>query len=33
MSVLSTGNPSEKYGIATLNHLSAMVWSALAPRH
>jgi hypothetical protein len=31
MSVLSTGNPSEEYGIDTLNHLGAMVWSALAP--
>lgn len=31
MSVLSTGNPSEEYGIATLNHLGAMVWRALAP--
>ena len=32
MAVLSTGNPSEQYGIDTLNHLGAMVWSALAPR-
>ncbi|HEX6453621.1 MAG TPA: serine hydrolase [Trebonia sp.] len=31
MSVLSTGNPSEEYGIDTLNHLDAMVWGALAP--
>jgi hypothetical protein len=31
MSVLSTGNPSEEYGIGTLNHLGAMVWNALAP--
>jgi hypothetical protein len=31
MSVLSTGNPSEEYGIDTLSHLGAMVWSALAP--
>jgi beta-lactamase class A len=31
MAVLSTGNPSEQYGIDTLNHLGAMVWSALAP--
>lgn len=31
MSVLSTGNPSEEYGIDTLNHLSAMVWRALTP--
>ena len=33
MAVLSTGNPSEQYGIDTLNHLGAMVWSALAPHH
>jgi beta-lactamase class A len=32
LSVLSTGDPSEEYGIDTLNHLGAMVWSALAPR-
>jgi hypothetical protein len=31
ISVLSTGNPSEEYGIDTLNHLGAMVWSALEP--
>jgi hypothetical protein len=31
MAVLSTGNPSEQYGIDTLNHLGAMVWSAMAP--
>ncbi|HXT90226.1 MAG TPA: serine hydrolase [Trebonia sp.] len=31
MAVLSTGNPSEQYGIDTLNHLGAMVWSGLAP--
>jgi len=31
MAVFSTGNPSEQYGIDTLNHLGAMVWSALAP--
>jgi hypothetical protein len=30
MAVLSTGNPSEQYGIDTLNHLGAMEWSALA---
>jgi hypothetical protein len=29
--VLSTGNPSEQYGIDTLNHLGALAWSALAP--
>jgi beta-lactamase class A len=33
MAVLSTGNPSEQYGIDTLNHLGATVWSALAPHH
>ena len=33
MAVLSTGNPSEQYGIDTLNHLGAMAWSALAPQH
>jgi beta-lactamase class A len=33
MAVLSTGNPSEQYGIDTLNHLGAMVWGALAPHH
>ena len=31
MSVLSTGSPSEEYGIGTLNHLGAMAWRALAP--
>jgi hypothetical protein len=31
MAALSTGNPSEHYGIDTLNHLGAMVWSALPP--
>jgi hypothetical protein len=31
MAVLSTGNPSEQYGIDTLNHLGAMAWSSLAP--
>jgi len=31
MAVFSTGNPSEQYGVDTLNHLGAMVWSALAP--
>jgi hypothetical protein len=30
MAVLSTGNPSEQYGIDTLNHLGAMEWTALA---
>jgi beta-lactamase class A len=33
MAVLSTGNPSEQYGIDTLNHLGVMAWSALAPNH
>lgn len=32
MAVLSTGNPSEQYGIDTLNHLGAMAWGAFAPR-
>jgi beta-lactamase class A len=31
MAVLSTDDPSEQYGIDSLNHLGAMVWSALAP--
>jgi beta-lactamase class A len=31
MAVLSTGNPSEQYGIDTLNHLGALVWNGLAP--
>ncbi len=31
MAVLSTDNPSEQYGIDTLNHLGAMAWSGLAP--
>jgi hypothetical protein len=30
MAVLSTGNPSEQYGISTLNALGSMVWKALA---
>jgi hypothetical protein len=30
MAVLSTGNPSEQYGIDTLNALGAMVWKAMA---
>jgi hypothetical protein len=29
MAVLSTGNPSEQYGINTLNALGSMVWTAL----
>jgi hypothetical protein len=31
MAVFSTGNPTGQYGVDTLNHLGAMVWSALAP--
>lgn len=31
MAVLSTGDPSEQYGIDTLSHLGAMEWNALAP--
>ncbi len=31
MAVLSTGSPTEQYGIDTLSHLGAMVWTALAP--
>lgn len=31
MAVFSTGNPSERYGIETLNHLGALVWNALVP--
>jgi len=31
MAMLSTGNPSEQYGINTLNHLGSMVWNTLAP--
>ena len=27
--ILSTRNPSESYGIATVNRLGSMVWSAL----
>jgi hypothetical protein len=26
MAVLSTGNPSEQYGIDTIDELAAMVW-------
>jgi len=32
MAAFSAGNPSEQYGIDTLDHLGAMVWSSLAPR-
>jgi hypothetical protein len=31
MAAFSAGNPSEQYGIDTLNHLGAMVWGSLAP--
>ena len=29
MAVLSTGNPTEQYGIDTINQLAGMVWTAL----
>jgi hypothetical protein len=29
LAVLSTGNPTEQYGIDTINGLSSLVWSAL----
>jgi hypothetical protein len=29
MAVLTTGNPTEQYGIDTINQLSAMVWASL----
>jgi beta-lactamase class A len=32
MAVFSVGNPSEQYGIDTLNHLGAMVWNSMPPR-
>jgi hypothetical protein len=31
MAVFAAGNPSEQYGIDTLNHLGALAWTALAP--
>ena len=30
MAVLSTGNPTEQYGIDTIGQLAAMVWNGLA---
>ncbi len=30
IAVLTTGNPSEQYGIDTINQLAAMVWNAMA---
>ena len=30
IAVLSTGNPTEQYGIATIDQLAAMVWNAMA---
>ena len=30
MAVLSTGNPSEQYGIDTIGQLAAIVWDSLA---
>jgi Beta-lactamase enzyme family len=30
IAVLSTGNPTEQYGIDTINELAAMVWNAMA---
>jgi hypothetical protein len=29
LAMLSTGNPSERYGVATLNQIGAQVWSAM----
>jgi hypothetical protein len=29
IAVLSTGNPTEQYGIATINALSSLVWKAM----
>lgn len=33
IALLSTHNPSETYGIATLNEVSTMIWRALDPGH
>ena len=30
IAVLSTGNPSEQYGIDSIEHLSAAVWQAMS---
>lgn len=30
MAVLSTGNPTEQYGIDTIDHLAAIVWKAMS---
>jgi hypothetical protein len=29
MAVLTTGNPTEQYGIDTIDQLSAMVWNGM----
>jgi hypothetical protein len=31
MAVLTTGNPTEQYGIDTIGQLAAMVWNDLDP--
>jgi beta-lactamase class A len=31
LAILTTGNPSENYGIETTNEISSLVWQALAP--
>jgi hypothetical protein len=31
LAILTTGNPSENYGIDTTNEISSLVWQALAP--
>jgi hypothetical protein len=30
IAVLTTGNPTEQYGIDTIDQLAAMVWNAMA---